>query len=114
MKKLLAIGSLIAIVSAPCGAATEIPEQVIARAVASAGDEADRYAAEATKFARRADAYATAAKQYLATGKPMTADQAKRCAALSDMYRQLAVSVRDLARRARRISAQDGAQNLST
>jgi hypothetical protein len=114
MKKLLAIGTLIAIVSAPCGAASETPALGHAQAAASAADEASRYAAEATSFARKADAYAMAAKQYLQAGKPITADQAKRCAALSDMYRQLAIRVRDLAKKARQISAQDGAQNLNT
>jgi hypothetical protein len=114
MKNLLAIGTLIAVASAPCGAASGTPTQSHAQAEASAAGEANHYAAEATRFARKADAYAMAAKQYLEAGKPITADQAKRCAALSDMYRQLAIRVRDLAKKARQISAQEGPQNLNT
>ena len=114
MKKLLTISTLIAIVAAPCGAAAETPSQSRAQAAVSPADQASRYAADATRFARKADAYAMAAKQYREAGKPITADQAKRCAALSDMYRQLAIRVRDLAKKARQISAQDGAQNLNT
>jgi hypothetical protein len=114
MKKLMTISTLIAIVAGPCGAASETPTQGHAQAAASSVDEASRYAAEATRFARKADAYAMAAKQYLEAGKPITADQAKRCAALSDMYRQLAIRVRDLAKKARQISAQDGPQDLNT
>jgi hypothetical protein len=114
MKKLLTISTLIAIVAAPCAVASETPTQGHPQAATSSSDEASRYAAEATRFARKADAYAMAAKQYLEAGKPITADQAKRCAALSDMYRQLAIRVRDLAKKARQIPVQDAPQNLNT
>jgi predicted outer membrane protein len=108
MKILMAVGTLIAMASAPCGAASETPARNHPQIASSSGDEANRYAAEAARFARKADEYATAAKEYIEAGKPITAEQAKRCAALSDMYRQLAVRVRDLASKARRISAQEG------
>lgn len=113
MMKLLAIGTMIAFVSAPCGVLSAAPMQVRAQAAANGGDEASRYAAEAMKFAQKADAYATAAKQYLEAGKPIETAQAKRCAELSDMYRQLAVHIRDLAKKARRVSGQAGPPSLS-
>jgi hypothetical protein len=79
LNRLLAIGTLIALVAAPCGAATETAAQANA---------------EAARFERKSDAYAMAAKQYLAAGKPITTAQARRYTYLSDMYRRLAARSR--------------------
>ena len=101
MKALLAVSTLIILVSAPCGSANAALAQDNAHVATLGSDEASRYEVEAAIFERKADRYAMAEKQYRAAGKPITTTEARRCADLSKLYRQRAARDRDLARRLR-------------
>jgi hypothetical protein len=101
MKTLLAVGTLIALGSAPFGAISGAFAQSGTRAASLTSDAAIRYEAEAALFDRIADRYAMDANQYRAAGKPITTTEAKRYADLSASYRQRAARDLDLAQSAR-------------
>jgi hypothetical protein len=111
MKTLLAICRLTIIVAALCGSVFMPLAQAGTGAATLANGEATRYEVEATLFERTANRYAMTAKRYRAAGKPITTAEARRCAALSDLYRQRATRDRDLAKRTRQLSAVSDPRN---